>query len=224
MIVTHNQIKITQNQINPNQQNEFERKENDICKTRKDEVKLENFRSFQSDILQLEALYNWLSNLDFSYYIASLIFYRSDLQELFLQYVQFFKKDEYYTKLMDMQSQYFQQQLNHQCFSQLIFHNVPRRQYFSEDIFVDYLDKIIVGMKLDYKILLEDFITYFELFNLQKNKIAASLSDLYAFRKNDIAFGNIRFVSQQKDGLLIDFKQPIGKFQDIQFIEHLVLR
>ncbi|CAK69701.1 unnamed protein product (macronuclear) [Paramecium tetraurelia] len=159
-----------------------------------------------------------------SYYIASLIFYRSDLQELFLQYVQFFKKDEYYTKLMDMQSQYFQQQLNHQCFSQLIFHNVPRRQYFSEDIFVDYLDKIIVGMKLDYKILLEDFITYFELFNLQKNKIAASLSDLYAFRKNDIAFGNIRFVSQQKDGLLIDFKQPIGKFQDIQFIEHLVLR
>ncbi|CAD8146663.1 unnamed protein product [Paramecium octaurelia] len=219
---------------NPIKENENEIDQNDIYTFRKDEVNFRQFHeNFQSDALQLEILYYWLSSFGFqrsapfqlppllSYYLYSLILYRSDLQELFLQFVELTWKDEYYKKLMGVQSQYFQQKLQNQCYSQVVFHDVPSRDHKNEYMFVEYLNKIIADMNLDYNILLEDFITYFELFSFQKNNIEASLSDAYIFGKNNIAFGNIRFVFKQIDGQLIDFKQPIGKFQDKQFIDYI---
>ncbi|CAD8119030.1 unnamed protein product [Paramecium primaurelia] len=173
---------------------------NDMYAIRKDEVDFRKYNyNFQLDVLQLEALYYWLSIFGFQrsaplqippylcQYIYSLILYRSDFRKILIQY-------------MDIYS----------------------RAYRKFNLIVNfYLNSFIHKLNLDYEVLLDDFLKYFQLSNLQNDKIEQSLKEDYIYRKNNIALGNIRFFFKQKDRILVDFQQPIGKFEDQQFYDYV---
>ncbi|CAD8071154.1 unnamed protein product [Paramecium primaurelia] len=207
---------------------------NDIYEIRKDEVDFRKFnQNFQLDVLQLEALYYWLSVFGFqrsaplqippylSYYIYSLILYRSDYAKILTQYMDIYDRDNYHLWLKRQQSKYLKEKLQKQCISQIQFASDFEINHYYEFIIFSYLDSFIQKLNLDYKVLLDDFLKYFSLSNLQKDKIELSLKEDYIHRKNNIAFGNIRFVFKQKDGILVDFKLPIGKFEDQQFCDYV---
>ncbi|CAD8111455.1 unnamed protein product [Paramecium primaurelia] len=207
---------------------------NDIYAIRKDEVDFRKYNyNFQLDVLQLEALYYWLSIFGFQrsaplsippylcYYIYSLILYRSDFRKILNQYMDIYSRDNYILWLKKQQSKYLKEKLQYQCLSQVQFYGEFEINYNNEFIIFSYLDSFIHKLNLDYEVLLDDFLKYFQLSNLQNDKIEQSLKEDYIYRKNNIALGNIRFVFKQKDGILVDFKQPIGKFEDQQFYDYV---
>ncbi|CAK69546.1 unnamed protein product (macronuclear) [Paramecium tetraurelia] len=208
---------------------------NNIYERRKNDVNFRQFiQHFQQDALQLEALYYQLSFLEFHlsaplqlppilcYFLYTLIMYRDDKRKLFNQFSDTYFGDDYYKKLRKFQGRYFKQKLQNQCISQISFYNEPEEESILHELmFFYYLDNLIPNLDLDYSMLLDDFLSYFSLSNIKKNFIELSMRDDNILRKNNIAFGNIRFVFKKKDGLFIDFKQPIGRFENIQFLDYV---
>ncbi|CAD8175705.1 unnamed protein product [Paramecium octaurelia] len=207
---------------------------NNIYENRKGDVNFRQFhQNFQQDVLQLEALYYQLSQLGFqrsaplqlppilSYFLYALIMHRVDKQDLFYQFFEIYQVDEYYPKLRKFYSGYFKQKLQNQCFSQISYYIDPEDYISYEHILFTYINKLIPFLNLDYNMLLDDFLSYISLSSLQQQSIECSVTDDNVFRKNNIAIGNIRFVFKQKDGQLLNFKQPIGKFENKQFLDYV---
>ncbi|CAK74884.1 unnamed protein product (macronuclear) [Paramecium tetraurelia] len=222
----------SQNQSNTNRQQDDL---NNNYEYRKGDVNFRQFhKNFYQDVLQLEALYYQLSQLGFqrsaplqlppilSYFLYSLIMHRADQQKLSRQFLDIYEDDEYYSKLRMFYSEYFKQASldTSMLFYKVSFYSNPQDYMAFENILFKYITNMIPYLKLDYKMLLDDFLLYFSLSGLQQKSIECYVTDDSFFRKNNIAIGNIRFVFKQKDGLLLDFKQPIGKFENKQFLDY----
>ncbi|CAD8133200.1 unnamed protein product [Paramecium pentaurelia] len=207
---------------------------NNIYQIRQNEVDFQQFKQdFQLDVLQLEALYYYLSRAGFqrsaplqippylSYYFYSLILYRSDIFKILAQYIDMKSRDQQRQQLMELQGRYFSEKLNNQCLSQIEFYNYLIKDQLNETMVFDLLAQIIYKLNFDYNLLLDDFLKYFLLSTLQVQKIKESLGDTNIYMKNNIALGNIRFVFKKKGGELINFKFPIGNFSNIQFYDYV---
>ncbi|CAD8130131.1 unnamed protein product [Paramecium sonneborni] len=206
-----------------------------IYSTEKHQVDFQKFiQNFQLDILQLEALYYWLSSFgfqrsaplqippNFCYYIYQLILYRKERKNILAQYVDIYYQDEYIKSFTKKQSKYLKDKLRKQSITQVLLDDIINEQHSNYFLIFDHFreNNILNQLNLDYEILLDDFFKYFQLSNLQKDKIEQSVKEDYVLRKNNIAFGNIRFVFKQKDEQLIDFKYPIGRFENRQFCDY----